>query len=236
RVKSFDARPTRTTGRAAPPANDSRPLLLTTIALLAVALIGAGIFLFSGQAPGALVGSAPISQPTASPIDQYESAIVQAKAAAEQNPDAASAWVDYGNMLYDSVQVVRELQPDSPVYQERLPRWLEATVAYSRALELEPDNASVRADLGVSACFYGAGVDDPQYLERGLAEVQQAASVLPEDPRVLLSLGHCYANAQPARTAEALETWLQVRESQPQESPFAQQAQILIQRYGGGGG
>ena len=234
RPKTFDARPSRTAGRAVPPTSDPRAPLLVLIGLLVVVLIAAGVFLFSGNSPGSLVVAAPTVLPTAGPLDQYETAIVQAKTAAEQHPNAAGAWIDYGNMLYDSVQVVREIEPDSPLYQERLPRWLEATVAYSRALQLEPDNAQVRSDMGVSSCFYGAGTNEPQYLNDGLAEVEKAVKALPEDPRVLLNLGQCYVNVQPARTQEALEVWLKIRESQPEESPLAQQAQILIQRYGGG--
>lgn len=233
RPKTFDARPSRIAGRAVPQPSDPRAPLFVLIGLLVVVLIAAGVFLFSGTSPGSLVVAAPTVLPTAGPLDQYETAVTQAKAAAEQNPNVAGAWIDYGNMLYDSVQVVREIQPDSPLYQERLPRWLEATVAYSRALELEPDNAQVRSDLGASSCFYGAGINEVQYLNSGLAEVQKAAETLPEDPRVLLNLGQCYVNAQPARTEEALEVWLKIRESQPEESPLAQQAQILIQRYSG---
>ena len=236
RVKGFDVRPARTVGRAAPArASSNRAALVVAGVLLAVALVGTAVFVFSGASTGALVLSGPTVQPTASPLDQFETDLASAKQRAEQSPNDPTALIDYGNVLYNSVEIVREYQPDSPLYQERVPRWLQATEAYSRALAIQPDNASVRADLGVSSCFYGAGVSEQRYAVSGLSEVEKAIAVRPSDPRVLLSLGHCLVSVKPARTTEALEAWLKVRESQPQDSLFAQQAQQLIQQYGGKG-
>src|SRR5438046_2459186 len=104
--------------------------------------------------------SPPSALPTPAPFDRFETLIPQAQHTAEQNPNDPQTWIDYGNMLYDSVQIVRESAPDSPLYQQRLPRWLQATEAYSHALMLQPNNAPTRADLGASACFYGAGTGD----------------------------------------------------------------------------
>ena len=75
--------------------------------------------------------------PTPSPFDTFEASIPQARQATQQNPTSAQAWIDLGNVLYDSAQVVRESAPDSPIYQQRLGRWLEATSAYSQALALD---------------------------------------------------------------------------------------------------
>ena len=50
--------------------------------------------------------------------------------------------------------------------------------------------------------------------------------------RVLLSLGHCLVSAQPPQTAEAIANWQQIIKLTP-SSPLAQQAQLLIAKYGG---
>ncbi len=181
----------------------------------------------AGDAPSA---SAPLT-PTASPLDAFETDIATARQSAEQNPTDAGAWIDYGNVLYNSAEIVRENQPDGQLYQQRLPRWLEATAAYTRALAIEPSNANVRADLGVSSCFYGAGASDQSFVRNGTAEARRAAQELPGDARILLNLGHCLVSAQPPQSQEAIGFWEQAIASAPPGSPLAIQAQQLIAAY-----
>lgn len=169
--------------------------------------------------------------PTPSPLDQFEAIIPQARQAAEQNPTDPQAWIDYGNILYDSAQIVREQASDTPLYQQRLGRWLDATVAYSRALTLEPSNAAVRADLGASACFYGAGTGDDNFIRNGIVETRRAAQATPNDPRVLLSLGYCLVSSRPPATQEAITVWQRVVQIAPADSPLVSQARLLIQQY-----
>ncbi|MFL5802805.1 MAG: molecular chaperone DnaJ, partial [Roseiflexaceae bacterium] len=190
-------------------------------------VVAIGMTITGGGAPP----TAPTA-PTASPLDAYEAKIATARQAAEQNPSDAQSWIDYGNLLYNSAEIVRENAPDSQSYQQRLPRWLDATAAYTRALALEPDNAGVRADLGVSACFYGAGAGDQSFVRSGTAEARRAAQEAPGDPRVLLNLGHCLVSAQPPQSEEAIELWRQAIASAPTGSPLAVQAQQLIAAYG----
>ena len=175
--------------------------------------------------------AAPLT-PTPSPFDVFEASIPSARQATQQNPTSSQAWIDLGNLLYDSAQVVRESAPDSPIYQQRLGRWLEATSAYSQALALTPDNADVRADMGASSCFYGAGTGDQSFVRDGTDQVRQAAQAAPQDERVLLSLGHCLVSTQPPQTAEAIASWQQIIKLTP-SSPLATQAQLLIAKYGG---
>jgi tetratricopeptide (TPR) repeat protein len=232
RPKGFDNQPLR----PAAPARQGRVVIrpsrrawaapaalaaaLTVIVALSLALTGGG-----GPPP------APAT-PTPSPFDAFESSIPQAQQIAQQNPTSAQAWIDLGNVLYDSAQIVRESAPDSPLYQQRLGRWLEATNAYSQALALQPDNASARADMGASACFYGAGTGDQSFVREGIDEVRRAAQAAPDDERVLLSLGHCLVSAQPPQTQEAIASWQRIIKLKP-SSPLAQQAQMLITKYGG---
>ena len=221
------AAPERTHGRAAAPAAAQHWTQLAAGMGVLVLIVAVSLLLTGGGGPSP---APPI--PTASPLDAYEAAIPQAQQVAQQNPTSAQAWIDLGNVLYDSAQIVRESAPDSPLYQQRVGRWLEATKAYSQALTLEPNNAGARADMGASACFYGAGTGDQSFVRSGTDEVRRAARLAPDDERVLLSLGHCLVSAQPPQTAEAIASWQRIVKLNP-SSQLAAQAQLLIAKYGG---
>ncbi len=165
-------------------------------------------------------------------VNQFEARIPDSRQVTINSPDNPNSWINYGNLLYDSVQVVRERMPESELYQERLSRWLEASEAYQRALELDPDNATVRSDMAASLCFYGAGTDDMTYIERGIVEARQAAESAPDEGRVLLNLGVCLVQADPPQIAEALERWRQVLAVAPPESGIAFEARRLLNLYG----
>jgi len=231
RPRGFDAQPVRVPTRAQGRTVDRAPQRAWAApAALVVALtliVVAGLAMTGGGGPPA----APPT-PTPSPFDAFEASIPPARQATQQNPTSSQAWIDLGNLLYDSAQVVRESAPDSPIYQQRLGRWLEATSAYSQALALAPDNADVRADMGASSCFYGAGTGDQSFVRDGIEQVRRAAQAAPKDERVLLSLGHCLVSAQPPQTAEAIASWQQIIKLTP-SSPLATQAQMLIAKYGG---
>ena len=206
------------------PASRVGPII--AVASILVLIIGSSLLLTEGGGPP----PAPPT-PTVSPFDQYEAIIPQAQSVAQQNPKSAQAWIDLGNVLYDSAQIVRESAPDSPLYQQRLGRWLQATNAYSQALALEPTNATARADLGASSCFYGSGTGDQTFVSTGMAEVERAAQIAPNDERVLLSMGHCLVSSQPPKTDEAIRMWQKIVEQDP-ASPFAAQVKQLIEKYG----
>ena len=210
-------------GAARKPVQRAVPAIL--IAGIVVLIVASGLLLTNGGGPP----PAPPT-PTASPFDQYEAIIPQAQSATQQNPKSAQAWIDLGNVLYDSAQIVREGAPDSPLYQQRIGRWLQATNAYSQALALDPTNATARADMGASSCFYGSGTGDQTFVTTGTAEVQRAAQIAPNDERVLLSMGHCLVSAQPPKTDEAIRTWQKIVEQDP-ASPFADQVKQLIAKY-----
>lgn len=212
-------------GRTAKPKLANRLTIPITLAGVLVLIVASSLLLTNGGGPAP---AAPT--PTASQFDLYESSIPQAQAFAEQNPQNAQAWIDLGNVLYDSAQIVREQAPESPLYQQRLGRWLQATNAYSQALALEPNNAPTRADMGASACFYGAGTGDQTFVQRGLADVQRAAAIAPDDARVLLSMGQCLVSTQPPKLDAALASWQRIIDRNP-SSPLVSQAQLLIAKY-----
>jgi curved DNA-binding protein CbpA len=199
---------------------------VTVIAILAVALtavISGLIITGGGRTP---IAAAPTA--TASMMDALETMIARAREFAEQNENDAQAWLDYANLLYDSVQIVREQVPESVLYQQRLPRWIEAAKAYERVLELDPENAVARGDLGASRCFYGAGSGDQTFVVEGLKDLEAAVAARPEDTRLLLNLGLCLSSAQPPRTEEAIEVWKRIIALAPTGSPIAVEAQRLI--------
>lgn len=227
RPRGFDDQPYADAGRpaAARPVPPAFIALLVAAMLLAPALVFGVVFTSGGFAqPGVVT-------PTLSPADQFEPLIAQARTAAEQNPDDARAWIDYANLLYDSAQIVREQAPASVLYQQRLPRWLDAIVAYNRALELDPSNAVALADKGASSCFYGSDAAQSPYVEQGLADTTLAFEQAPEEPRVLLSHGYCLVSATPPQTEAAIAVWRKIPEIVPADSPLAGQASELITQY-----
>lgn len=169
---------------------------------------------------------------TTSTLDAFESAIAEARGIAEQNPTIADAWVQYANMIYNSVAVVRENQPGSNLYIERMPRWLEAAEIYQRALDIDPSLASPRSDMGVSMCYYGQSINDRSYVQQGLAQTQQAYSEQPNNPRVMLNHGICLISDNPPQRAEALGIWRQVSQYAEPGSSLITQAEQLMTTYG----
>jgi tetratricopeptide (TPR) repeat protein len=230
RPRRFDAQPVL----GAPPTPRLRSPLaqrltpLVALAGLLVLALAISLAVTGGGGP-----TIPPVQPTPTPgpFDEFESQIPEAQRSAEQNANDPRAWIAYGDTLYNSAEIVRENAPDSQLYQQRLSRWFQATLAYTQALALEPNNPATRADLGASACFYGAGIGDQQFVRDGTNEARRAAQEALDNPRVLLSLGHCLVSAQPPRTEEALANWRRVVQLAP-DSPLAAQAQELIARYG----
>ncbi len=162
---------------------------------------------------------------------QFEQDIVMARQAANAAPENPNAWITLGNTLYDSVQIVREHMPESEAYQEMLPRWVEASEAYSRALALRPDNAVVRSDMAVSLCNYGAGTGEEQYVEQGIQQAKQAFEQGSEEGRVLLNLGTCLVSMQPPQTEEAMKHWRKILVLPEIEQGVVVQAQRMLARY-----
>ncbi len=205
-------------------------------ALVGAALVAAVVFpaafgaiaLTSTGAPGQVLAT-----PTISPLDSFEPLILEARAATEQAPDDPAVWRTYGNLLYDSAQIVREQAPDSVLYQQRLPRWLEAIEAYRTYLRLKPDDLSVQADLGASSCFYGAGSGDQKYVDDGLNQLNAVKDQVLDNPTVMFYLGICRVSKVPAQTEQAIADWRRVIELVPAESPVAAEATRLIAQYSG---
>ena len=148
---------------------------------------------------------------------------------AEGSGDAA-AWTALGTVLYDNTVMLREQAPLSPQYLGALPRWLDATQAYSRALELGA-GPEVRSDLALSYYYYGVGANEPTFVERALVEAERALLDGPNNPRVLLNYGLVVAGLNPPRDDEARRAWRHLVASAP-DSFEAARARTLLAAYG----
>lgn len=220
------------------------PTWTTTVVLVALLtfVITAGSMLLTGPQGMAFLSNEMASQPAGQGqadtpdnpqllFNQFEPQIILAQQEVERQPDNPEVWIELGNLLYDSVQIVRELQPDSDIYQQRLTRWIEASAAYSEALRLEPQNATVRADMAISLCYYGAGENEPSYVDMGLQQAQQAIDTDPHNERVLLGLGLCLVQTQPPQTEAALQYWRTVLSLPSADPGIAAEAQRLVEVY-----
>lgn len=245
RPRGFDAQPTLSRLWVSDPTTtqrSSRLLLPGTVAVTAVItslVLLLSLVLTDTPAPAPAMGTDPSMNPamqsTATSeqiVNQFEGQIVAARQVVERVPDNPDAWIQLGDALYDSAQVMREHMPDSPLYQERIPRWIEASEAYSEALALQPDNPVVRADRALSLCVYGADSGDQSYVQQGLREAQQAAQETSTNGRVLLHLGVCLVSREPPDTQAALEQWRAVLQLPVSERGIIAEAERLIEYYG----
>ncbi len=158
-----------------------------------------------------------------------EAQVREARTRAEGSRDP-EAWVALGNMLFDNMETMRERAPLSPQYLNALPRWIEVTQTYSRALELGAGPAA-RADLAISRFYYGLGTNDQASVAQAVAEAEQARASGPDDPRVLMNYGLILVGLNPPREREAVEAWRHLVAVAPQ-SFEAQRARELIAAYG----
>ncbi|PLS67604.1 MAG: molecular chaperone DnaJ [Cyanobacteria bacterium M5B4] len=247
----------RQAGRSANEAKQQRPLWLTSSIVVGVLTFvvmlsslflteGAGLQSLFGGSPktggnaAASVPQAPAAQQPQAPaptmtmdeiVVEYEAQVVTAQQMVNSLPDNALAWRRLGDALYDSVQVIREKAPDSALYQERIPRWREASEAYDEALQRDLGNTSILSERGVTRCYYGAGIGDPQYVQQGLADTQEAAAIASDNGRIRLNYGMCLISSDPPQTEAALAEWQAVLAMPAAEIGVARQAQILIEQY-----
>ena len=224
-----------------PTAGDaSRRTALLVAGLLVLAVVGLSLALSCGfsslQQPVAQLGLTPAptaASTTDTGFNRFEVMISEARQATQQNPSDVAAWVTYANALYDSVQIVRENAPDSELYKQRLPRWLEASQAYDQALKLQGDepNALVLSDRGASLCYYGAGISDQSFVTQGLSDTRTAATAAPAESLILFNYGNCLISADPPQVAEALLQWQRILQITPADSPIAARARELLSQH-----
>ncbi|HVO20170.1 MAG TPA: tetratricopeptide repeat protein [Anaeromyxobacter sp.] len=162
----------------------------------------------AAAAPAAPAQEPPQAPPPAeaSPLDAAER-IAAAQAVLDKDPKNVRAWIDLGNLYFDTKQPQKSVD------------------AYARALELDPGNPNVLTDQGVMYRALGA-------YDRAVANFQKASEIDPQHLQSLYNLGVVYAfDLKDPAKAEA--AWNRIIQLAPSSENAAQARQALAQIRGG---
>jgi cytochrome c-type biogenesis protein CcmH/NrfG len=156
------------------------------------------------QPPPGMQGGAP-----AMPVDNFQARITQMQQIVARDPKNVEAWIQLGNDYFDTRQPQKAID------------------AYSRALELRPNNPNVITDQGVMYREIGQ-------FEKALASFRKANELDPKHVQSLYNMGVVYLNdlKQPKK---AIEIWNKVIQVSPQ-SEQAAQARVGIEEAKKAGG
>ncbi|MDW7710306.1 MAG: tetratricopeptide repeat protein [Deferrisomatales bacterium] len=151
-----------------------RTVRLDHVILLAVGCLVAGYLLGIGTAvviqgkpapvPGPVAGPAAPVAPPGTALGTLQAEIRELRNIVESNPESVAAWVRLGNLYFDTDQ------------------FMESIDAYSRALELQPDNPDVITDRAIMYRSIGD-------FQRAASEFRRAAEISPTHLNSLLNLG-----------------------------------------------
>jgi cytochrome c-type biogenesis protein CcmH len=168
--------------------------------LLLIPLIAAPLYVWRGNPE--LIGDRVVAQPVpAAQRDATQQAglvesVTRLKARLEAAPDDVDGWV----LLGRSYMVTQ--QP------------LLAIDAYSKAIALRPDDASVRSFLGEAIVFSAEGT----VTETARAAFTMAIRADPKDPAARFYLG--MADAQAGNVRAAFDSWLALAADTPVDAPW----------------
>ena len=170
-------------------------------------LLGVALgYLFRGSAsPQAQAAAAPqaVAPQTQQPDSNARAALAQAAAplleAVNQNPKDYDSLVKLGNLYYDAQQ------------------FSDAIQYYGRALEIHPENADVRTDMG-TAYWYSGNAD------KAIVALEAALKYSPGHPQTLFNLGwvRWQGKADPKGAVEAWEKLLKANPDYPQRQQVEQ--------------
>lgn len=180
-------------------------LLIAVVALI-VGLLG-GYLVFSISTAGKnQQAAAPIPAGSGSPTD-YTQRIAQAEKIVAQDPKNLNAWISLGNDYFDTEQSQKSIN------------------AYSKALEINPDNPNVLTDQGVMYRKVG-------WYDKALANFEKANKIDPNHLQSLFNAGIVYAVdlKQPDKAAVYWDKYLKMDSS----SPTAMQIKSLMPKSGSG--
>ena len=154
-----------------------------------------------GSPPASTTAStpAPVASPPPALLD--ESKVTAFKSVAEREPSSAAPRVQLANLYFDAER-----------YQEAI-KW------YDEALKLQPNDADVSTDLGVS--YYYTNQPD-----RALAQFQRSLAINPKHVKTLLNVGVVRAFGKQDLVG-AEEAWQQVIQLSP-DSPEGQAAKRAL--------
>lgn len=179
--------------------------MIAVVALI-VGLLG-GYLVFSISTAGKnQQASAPIPAGSGSPTD-YTQRIAQAEKIVAQDPKNLNAWISLGNDYFDTEQSQKSIN------------------AYSKALEINPDNPNVLTDQGVMYRKVG-------WYDKALANFEKANKIDPNHLQSLFNAGIVYAVdlKQPDKAAVYWDKYLKMDSS----SPTAMQIKSLMPQSGSG--
>lgn len=178
-------------------------ILIAVVALI-VGLLG-GYLIFSISNAGKIQQSnTPIPAGAGSPTD-YTQRIAQAEKVVAQDPKNLNAWISLGNDYFDTEQSQKAIN------------------AYSKALEIEPNNPNVLTDQGVMFRKIG-------WYDKALANFEKANKIEPNHLQSLYNAGIVYAVdlKQPEKATPYWSKYLKLDSN----SPTAFQIKRLMEQPG----
>lgn len=132
--------------------------------------------------------AAEITDPVvADMLAQQQALITERRQIAEQSKRAED-WTNYGNILFDYLELIRQQTKEGNGYKVVAPGWLDAIQAYTQALQFNPRDGLVRSDFALSLLRYGQFKQDDQFIASALAEADQALKD-DQSPRTKLNVG-----------------------------------------------
>jgi len=144
------------------------------VVLIAVGCLVVGYLLGIGTAvliqgkpapvPGPSAGPPPAVSPPGSALGSNSAEIRELRNIVDKNPENASAWVRLGNLYFDTDQ------------------FMDAIDAYTKGLELEPNDPDVITDRAIMYRRIGD-------FDKAAAELRRAAELSPTHLNSLLNLG-----------------------------------------------
>jgi len=168
--------------------------ILTVVVALIVGLLG-GYLIFNIAGNKELPANVSVPQGAGSPTD-YQRRIVEAEKIVAKDPKNAQVWNQLANDYFDT---------DQPQ---------KAVNAYSKVLEIEPNNVNALTDQGIMYRKIG-------WYDKAIANFEKAQSIDPKHLQSLYNLGVVYMSdlKQPDKAREIWTKYLQFDST----SPTAQQ-------------
>ena len=177
--------------------------LLVVVALL-VGLLGGYLVFSISNAGKAQQPAPPMQAGSGSPTD-YAQRIAHAEKIVADDPKNLNAWISLGNDYFDTEQTQKSIN------------------AYSKALEINPNNPNVLTDQGIMYRKMG-------WYDKALANFEKANKYDPKHVQSLFNTGLVYA-LDLKEHVKARPYWKKVLEIEP-DGPTAQQIKGMMQ--GGG--
>lgn len=165
--------------------------LLVAVVALIVGLLGGYLVFSISNAGKSQQMSAPIQAGSGSPTD-YTQRIAQAEKIVAQDPKNLNAWISLGNDYFDTEQSQKSIN------------------AYSKALEIEPNNPNVLTDQGIM--FRKVG-----WYDKAIANFEKANQIDPNHLQSIFNLGLVYSVdlKQPDKASQYWNRYLQMDPSSP---------------------